>query len=141
MTDIIFAVIIVLLCIWHAYDVRKLQQQHGGDVENNRLDYLELLKAQRIESEATVDHLEDIMKDLTKERSGEVANTSKLINAVIAKNANEVRDLNLTDKVSIANQPANTPDSDLVPVADLSQSEWEEHVLGKPTEVLEEAEE
>ena len=55
---------------------------------------------------------------------------AKLVNAVIAKNATEARDLNLTDQVKIT-QPIQTPDRDLVPLDELNQEQWEEQVLGK----------
>lgn len=52
---------------------------------------------------------------------------AKLINALIAKTPEQMRDLNLADKVkSITPPPASSPD--LVPLETLSEDDFEEHI-------------
>lgn len=51
----------------------------------------------------------------------------KLINSLIAKNATELRDLELTEKVKPINPPV-IKEPDLVPEAELTQDEFEKAV-------------
>ena len=48
---------------------------------------------------------------------------SKLVNALISKNAQEARDLTLADKTTIKVKPNKTKE-DLVPVDQLTEDEW-----------------
>jgi hypothetical protein len=52
---------------------------------------------------------------------------AKLVNALIAKNAQELRDLNLTDKLVIK-PPATAEGPDLMSVEQLSDEEFDEHI-------------
>lgn len=60
-------------------------------------------------------------KEMTKERN-------KFVNALIAKNAREMQDLEFTQKVE-PRQEERAPD--LVPIESLSDEEWAEKVLGQ----------
>ena len=53
---------------------------------------------------------------------------SKLINALLAKNAQEMVNLELADKTEIKTETVKEPD--LVPEADLDQDTWEKAIKG-----------
>ena len=55
---------------------------------------------------------------------------SKLINALISKNATELRDLELTEKVEPIKTAIDKP-SDLVPEAEMTDEEFKKSVLDK----------
>ena len=53
----------------------------------------------------------------------------KLTNALIAKNAQELKDLNVVDKLKINVHPTQ-PTEDLTALSDLSDKEFEDKILG-----------
>ena len=55
---------------------------------------------------------------------------SKLLNAIIARNGQEMRDLELTDKVAPI-KPEVPQEPQFIPEAELSDEEFEEKVIGK----------
>lgn len=139
MNEVVFGVIILALIAWHFLDRKERDRNHNEALAQARSDYLAASHEQTVNDEATIDHLQEVIKDLSKEHQGDTDNTAKLINALIAKTTAEVRDLNLTDKIGAFQhvaQPEVPPD--MVPVEQLSQDEWEQHVLGKQPEGEEE---
>jgi hypothetical protein len=56
------------------------------------------------------------------------AEKSKLINALISKNATELRDLDLSEKVEPIRPLVATP-PDLIPESELSDEEFSKHIL------------
>lgn len=112
MIDIFLYLLIVALAIYHWLDRQELVKTHNQVIQ----------------------HYKDIINNLSTEHVGANANTSKLINAVIAKNTQDVKDLNLVDQVKVTNQPVEAPEQDLVPLDELNQEQWEEQVLGKQNE-------
>jgi hypothetical protein len=50
-----------------------------------------------------------------------------LINAILAKTPEQLRDLNLADKVVIQTAPPNAQ-SDLMPIAEMSEDEFDTHI-------------
>ena len=63
----------------------------------------------------------------------EVANRKErktLLNAILAKDNTEMVNLELADKTKIEAKPVEVAD-DLVDIGDLSEGEFNEHVLGK----------
>lgn len=109
MIDTFLYLLVVALAIYHWFDRSELVNQHNK----------------------VIGHYKDIIDSLNKEHEGVNANTSKLINAVIAKNTQDVKELNLTDRIAITNQAVEAPENDLMPLDELSQEQWEEQVLGK----------
>lgn len=112
MIDVFLYLLVIALALFHWFDRQELINQHNK----------------------VIGHYKDIIDSLSQEHAGTTATTSKLINAVIAKNTNEARDLNLTDRVQITNQPIQTPENDLMALDELSQDKWEEQVLGTQEE-------
>ena len=62
---------------------------------------------------------------------------AKLVNALVAKNPEQYRDLTLADKVEHIKQQPMTP-PDLVPEQNLSQQEWENAIANQLKESKEE---
>lgn len=56
---------------------------------------------------------------------------SKLINAIIAKDAKELQELDFSEKVEPSQQQSVSVEDDLVSVSDLSDKDFDKHVLGK----------
>lgn len=56
---------------------------------------------------------------------------SKLINAIIAKDAKELQELDFSEKVEPSQQKSVSVEDDLVSVSDLSDKDFDKHVLGK----------
>lgn len=55
---------------------------------------------------------------------------TKLVNALISKNATELRDLDLSEKVEPIRPLVATP-PDLIPESELSDEEFEKHIIGE----------
>ena len=53
---------------------------------------------------------------------------AKLVNALIAKTPEQARDLDMVDKVQVKVQPQTTQAPDLVPLENVSDDEFEEHI-------------
>ena len=115
MIDIILGILVIAFALFDYFELRYYRAANKQALKDNSETY-----------EATIKHLKDIIADLSKERVGDKANMSKMINALIAKTANEVRDLNLTDKIKFNPVPEAPPD--LVPLGELSDDEWEEQI-------------
>lgn len=137
MTEVVFGIIIVLLILWHFLDRRERESLHNEAIAQAREDYLKAEHEQAINDESTIDHLEEIIKNLSKERQGDKENTAKLINALISKTAREAQELGMTDRIGVFKhnqQQDEEKDPDLIPVEQLPQDEWEKHVLGETQE-------
>lgn len=124
--EIVFIILtIAVLALYYVHTQQLLKrlvaQVPNGQVSNGQDKAIEI-------SESTIDHLKSVISDLTKERAMDKETVAKLVNAVIAKNASEARDLGLTDKVGkIPAEPQGTG-PDLVPLDELSDEEFDKHI-------------
>src|SRR5258706_5203029 len=111
MIEVVFGVIILALIAWHYWHVKELSKTHGALISQVQEDKQQALVIQQDQHESVVKHLKDIITDLSKERVGDKANMSKMINALVAKTTQDVKDLNLTDKISVIKPTAPEPET------------------------------
>ena len=100
-----------------AFYVRLTTRDKAEYINQANKAFHDYVEASNKEKEALMNFVKDASKD-----------KSKLINALVSKSHSELRDLEMTDKLANLQVPSQTQPSDLVPMDQLTEAEFEDHI-------------
>jgi len=116
--EIVFVIVVLVLIGWHVYDRKQFAKETAA-----------LLLAKQGDYDLIISYLHEVIDTLSKERQGDKENQAKLINAVVAKNSVELRDLGMVDKLRpLSSEPQPEVAPDVVPMDQLSEEEFDAHI-------------